>query len=185
MRKILLTLLIAMLSVGSYAARGEADTLSASNIISVEVLPTKDLTKVPVQVSLTNSVPITCVQCYLGMPDSADVFLRESDKLVTYTPSQRWNANHQALLVWNTKKYPGKLMAMVISTRSEDFKENSGPIITVYIDASKLGNGNHRLLMTKANVVWTDTKTTKTYDTPDAEIPFVIKNDEVVEPDSM
>ena len=138
MRKILLTLLIAMLSVGSYAARGEADTLSASNIISVEVLPTKDLTKVPVQVSLTNSVPITCVQCYLGMPDSADVFLREGDKLVTYTPSQRWNANHQALLVWNTKKYPGKLMAMVISTRSEDFKENSGPIITVYIDASKL-----------------------------------------------
>lgn len=181
MKKLFAIAIMVFMAAGLHAATTDNDTLNAQNAVSLSVLPTKDLTRVPVQVSLTNAVPFTCLQCYLTAPDSADIFLHDGDRSVAHSPSERWNANHQAVLAWNTKRYPNQLMVMVVSTRSEDFKGNDGPIITVYLDASKLDNGDHILCMTKANAVWTDRKKTKTYNMPDAEVTFRIKHGKVVD----
>ena len=176
MKKILLAITLALVAIVSFAGHSaEAD--STANLLSVAVLPTKDLAKVPVQVSLTNELPITCVQCYLATPDTVNIFLFESEdrKSAIYTASDRWEANHQAVIAWNTPHCPNTLMTMVVSTKSEDFKQNSGPIITVYFDASKLGDGDYAVRMTGGNAVWTDKKKVKVYNTPDAEAPFSIK----------
>ena len=163
----------------SYADKGEAAD-STSCILTMKVGPTKDLTKVPLQLSLTNCVNITCIQCFLATPDSTNTFAYGADKKIASERSDRWAGNHQAILAWNTKDHPNTLMAMVVSTMSEDFNGNDGPIITLYFDASKLSDGDYAIKLTDGNAVWTDKRKTKVYYSPDTEAPFTIKKGKLV-----
>lgn len=181
MRKLIVAALLALAGTASaWAQSSTAD--STSNVLSVRVLETNDLTRIPIQVSLTNELPITCAQCYIATPDTIDLFVHNEDdkKKIACTPSDRWGKQHHSVVSWAPKSDPHTAVAMVVSSANEDFKGNEGPIMTLYFDGSKLGNGVHSVKMLKGNVAWTDHKDIKVFYTPDAEVSFTIKRGKVV-----
>lgn len=194
MRRLISLLFMVAVAAMSHAA-WVADTDSSSNVMTVKVMPAKDLKKVPVSVSLANSLPITCVQCFVATPDTADTFcyIYEADKGdaqkpakdrkrkgVAYDRTERWAATHQALLSWNTKSCPGTMMALIASPLNESFAGSDGAVLTIYFDASQLGEGEHSIKMMKANVSWTNGKEIKTFYSPDMEARFLIKDGAVM-----
>ena len=155
---------------------------SSDNRLVMKVLPAEDLSKIPVQVSMENPIPMTCVQCYIAGPDTINTFVHTDDaqKNVVYASSDRWASQHNVLFSWNTKSHPHTLMILVVSTQSENFKGDNGPIVTVYFDGSSLPDGEYSIKMTDANMVWTDRKSVTTYLTPDIEALFSIKAGKLV-----
>ncbi|MBO4592715.1 MAG: hypothetical protein J5678_00775 [Bacteroidaceae bacterium] len=179
MKKFSLFILLTMLAMVSRADVVVAD--SSDCRLTIKVLPTEDVTKIPIQVSMTNSVPMTCVQCYLSTPDTTDLFFYTGENRgVAFTPSDRWASQHHTMFSWGTKKHPFAMMALVVSTLSENFKGTDGPLFKVYFDGSKLADGSYSIKMQDANMVWTDRRKITTYLTPDAEAPFSIQDGKLV-----
>ncbi len=177
MKKLLLPLLLALVCLPSFADKLKSVVDSSDNVLTVKVVAAKDLKRVPVEVWMNNpSVPMTCVQCYLQMSDSSDVFCKDGDgKSYLFTRTTRWTQQHQVMMTWNTKRHHQALMAMIVSPHSENFKGTVGPILTMYMDASSLADGSYSLKLLDSNMVWTDKHDIRTYLTPDTEATFVIK----------
>lgn len=172
---------------------------SSANMMSVKVMPTNDLTKVPVRVSLANALPFTCVQCFITTPDSTDTFLYLNDedrnsssqdsteklrrKSVAYTPTERWAKSHTPMLSWDTKSCPGTMMILIASPKNENFAGNEGPLITLYFDATALTDGDYYVKMVGANMAWTDNRNIKAFYSPDMEAKFAIKDGKLITAD--
>ena len=154
---------------------------SSDNVLSVKVLKTKDLKRIPVEVSLNNpTVPLTCVQCFLQLSDSTAKFCKdEENNAYLYSRTTRWTQQHQAVMAWNPRKHPNSLMVMVITPLSENLKGTMGPVCIVYFDGSSLPDGIYSVKMLDSNVVWTDKHQVRSYLVPDTETTFKISNGEV------
>ena len=185
MKKVFLFL---MMAVAAIAAKAEyvAEVDSNANVIRIEVLPTTDLTKVPVRVSMTNVIPITCVQCFITTPDSTDIFFylddeaakdstKFSHRAVAYTPTERWAHTHQPMLAWNTASCRNAMMILIASPQNENFAGNDGSLVTVYMNVTTLPDGEYTIKMVGANMAWTDNRNIKAFYSPDSEAKFVLK----------
>jgi hypothetical protein len=182
MKRLMWLWLLALACMPSLADNLKTTVDSSDNVLSVKIMKSKDLKRVPVDVYMDNlSVPMTCVQCYLQLSDSSNVFCKDEDgKSILFSRTTRWTPQHQTLLTWNTKKHTGSLMALVVSPKSENFKGTTGPVLTVYMDLSSLADGKYTLRMHDANMVWTDKRKISTYLTPDTEATFVKKGNKLL-----
>jgi len=181
MKKIAILCLLTLFAMGSVVSYAQAVD-STDNKLSIKVLPTKDIKKIPVEVSLKNSIDITCVQCFIAGPTSENTFLVAADDStsVVYKPSERWHQNHTTMFAWNEREHKDMLMAMVVNTRSLNFSGNEGPIITVYFDGSALEDGDYSVRLAEGNAIWTDRKAVKSYDSPATQANFKIKKHKLV-----
>lgn len=181
MKKTLLLCLLTLFGLWSFADNKNSVVDSSDNVLSVKVLNTKDLKRIPVEVSLDNpSVPVTCVQCFLQLSDTTANFCKdEGGKTYIYSRTTRWTQQHQAVMAWSPHKHPNSLMLMVITPLSENFKGTMGPVGIVYFDGSSLPNGTYTLKMFDSNVVWTDKRQVRSYLIPDTETTFEISNGKI------
>lgn len=181
MKKLLALFCLALVCLTS-SATNKGGIADSANVLKVKVLPASDIARIPVQVEMENpTVPMTCVQCYLQVSDTTALFCKDGEeKGYMFSRTPRWTSSHNAMLAWNTKKHPNTLMVMVISTKSRDFEGNTGGVVTVYLDGSKLKNGKYTVSLVSSNMVWTDRRAVKTYYTPDTDTVFYIKNGKLV-----
>ena len=197
MKKCYVFVLMLVMTTTSRAFIPDVD--SGVNVMSVKVMPTADLTKVPVRVSLTNSLAFTFVQCFLATPDSVDTFFylddadsnasaqdstkRNNSKSVAYTPTERWAGSHMPILAWNTKSCPDAMMILIVSPKNEIFAGNDGPLITLYFNATALADGDYSVRMTGANMAWIDNKNIKAVYSPDTMARFAIRGGKLITTD--
>lgn len=187
MKKVVL-FLVMVVAVTAVKAGLVAEVDSNANVMRIEVLPTTDLAKVPVRISMANVLPITCVQCFITTPDSTDIFfylddegaVKDSTKIrhhrsVAYTPSNRWAHTHQPMLSWNTASCRNTMMVLIASPKNDNFAGNDGPLITVYMNVTTLPDGEYIIKMVGANMAWTDNRDIKAFYSPDSEVKFVLK----------
>ena len=187
MKRVFLFLMIAAAAT-VVKAEFVAEVDSNANVMRIEVLPATDLTKVPVRVSMTNVLPITCVQCFITTPDSTDIFFYLDDeeaakdsikishrRAVAYTPTERWAHTHQPMLSWNTASCRNTMMILIASPQNDNFVGNDGSLITVYMNVTTLPDGEYTIKMVGANMAWTDNRNIKAFYSPDSEAKFAIK----------
>ena len=191
MKKAFLFLVMAV-TVTVVKAEFVAEVDSNANVMRIEVLPTTDLTKVPVRVSMTNVLPITCVQCFITTPDSTDLFFylddekaaKDSTKIshraVAYTPSERWAHTHQPMLSWNTASCRNAMMILIASPQNDNFAGNDGSLVTVYMNVTTLPDGEYTIKMVGANMAWTDNRNIKAFYSPDSEAKFALKERQLI-----
>lgn len=181
MKKTVILCLFALLAMCSLTTK--ADVVETSdNKLSIKVLPTKNIAKIPVEISLTNPVEMTCVQCYIATPTGKNTFVtsvKDSTK-VLWEKTERWDDNHITMFAWNESKHPNLLMAMVVNTSSLNFEGNAGPVLRLFINGSDLEDGDYCVKLQDGNMVWTDRKKVTTYLCPDVQANFKIKKHKLV-----
>ena len=184
MKKLLSLFLLCFAWLVSFADNKASIVDSSDNVLDIEVLKTDNIARIPVRISMKNpSVAMTCVQCHIEVSDSAAVFCKnEEEKNFIYSSTSRWTPQHQVMFAMGTKKYPRALMAILASTISENFKDDKGPLLTVYVDGSSLKDGDYTVSLRGSNMVWTDKREVRTYLTPDTSASFSVKEGKVFLP---
>lgn len=178
MKKLLLMCVLGLFCMKSFADDLKSVVDSSDNVLTVKVNGTEDIKRIPVEVNMSNpSVPMTCVQCYLQLSDTMAVFCQDKESnsyLFSRTP--RWKEQHHVLLAWDAKHHRQSLMAMVVSSLSDNFTGTAGPVLTVYVDGSSLADGTYSVRLFDANMVWTDKRKICSYLTPESTAVFNVVN---------
>lgn len=182
MKKFIVLSLLAVFSLSIYADNKVSVVDSSDNVLSIQVQRGKDPKRIPVQISMDNpSVPMTCIQVYIQVSDSNARFSKdETGETFLCSKTSRWTTQHQTMFSWDTPKTPKVLMALLVTPTSENLKGTTGPVITVYLDASTLSDGTHTIRMFDSNMVWTDKTNVTSYLTPDCETTFKISKGKLV-----
>lgn len=181
MKKLAILCLMAIMTLGTYAA-GTSDIDSTANKLTIKVLPSKSLSCIPIQICMTNAIPMTCIQCYITSPDGQNTFLTAPDDStsVLCSRTKRWDKDHTTIFKWNEHKHPDMLMTMLVNTKSLNFADNDGPVVEIYFDGSKLTDGDYCIRMTDPTMVWTNRKDVKAYTCPNTQANFKIKKGKLV-----
>ena len=164
-------------NVGSkpYAKSGAypgAETIDGSdNVLTILVESTDDLSKIPVTLYLTNPTNgITAVEATLVAPVDVNKFLFDADEDdFVYDPAPMLSAG--------TEEHGADgFFISIADSKTRDFKETEGAIITVYFDGSELGDGDYTVKMKDAiSVAVGDI----TYTSADVDAAFSVKDGKV------
>lgn len=183
MRKLLLLLALVFGLVGM----AKADVFTESdNKVHVNILPTADIHRIPVQVSIDNVVDMTACQFYLTLPEGVDDYLySEEDEDYVYDKSPRWRSKHSVFIHKGTIYYPNYLYISITSATTQNFKDSSGPIITVYFDGSNVKDGKYDVTVIEPLVIGSDGVNIDTYQAPDTLENFTIEEGKVYPGDTI
>lgn len=177
-KHLLFTLLLMAATVINAVAMG--DESETQDKLVVKVLPTADIHRVPVEVSMNNSIDISACEFYLSLPEGVSDFLYdEEEEDYVYDKSSRWTNSHTAFIHKGTIYHPDYLFVSIVSSKSSNFKNNEGVIITLYFDGSKVTNGAYNIQMIDPMIIWTDKKTTESHDTPENDQNFTVEDGKI------
>ncbi|MDD6783643.1 MAG: hypothetical protein PUD79_03685 [Prevotellaceae bacterium] len=139
-----------------------------------------DLTKIPVIISLENSIEITAVEGNLRLPGGLGpdkVLYSEDDEDFVYDQSARWKKTHALTAFAGTAAHgQDAFFFSIVSSKSASFGETEGAIVTFYFDGSSLTDGVYEADFFDAISVWTDKVTTTTYKMANTKCQFTISN---------
>ena len=157
-----------------------AETIDGSdNVLTILVESTDDLAKIPVTLYLTNPTNgITAVEATLVAPVDVKKFVYdEEEEDFVYDPGTRWTKGHAPMLAAGTEEHGADgFFISIADSKTRDFKETEGAIITVYFDGSDLGDGDYTVKMKDAiSVAVGDI----TYTSADVDAAFSIKDGKV------
>ena len=157
-----------------------AETIDGSdNVLTILVESTDDLSKIPVTLYLTNPTNgITAVEATLVAPVDVKKFVYdEEEEDFVYDPGTRWTKGHAPMLAAGTEEHGADgFFISIADSKTRDFKETEGAIITVYFDGSDLGDGDYTVKMKDAiSVAVGDI----TYTSADVDAAFSIKDGKV------
>ena len=183
MRKIFTLCLVAAAAMfvnKAYAQIPQAETIDGSdNVLTILVESTDDLAKIPVTLYLTNPTNgITAVEATLVAPVDVKKFVYdEEEEDFVYDPGTRWTKGHAPMLAAGTEEHGADgFFISIADSKTRDFKETEGAIITVYFDGSDLGDGDYTVKMKDAiSVAVGDI----TYTSADVDAAFSIKDGKV------
>jgi len=150
----------------------------SDNVVYALVENTDNLAKIPVTIYLTNpTTDITSVEAAIKAPVEVGKFLYDEDEEdFVYESSARWKKTHGATLSAGTEEHGADaFFVSIASTKTQNFLEKEGAIITVYFDGSGLADGEYELEVFDAISVWSDTFSSNTYPTATAKVPFKIE----------
>ena len=182
MRKIFTLCLVAAAAMfvnKAYAQIPQAETIDGSdNVLTILVESTDDLAKIPVTLYLSNPTnEITAVEATLVAPVDVKKFLYddEEDDFV-YDAGDRW-AKHAPTMSAGTEEHGADgFYISIADSKTRNFKEKEGAIITVYFDGSELGDGDYTVKMKDAiSVAVGDI----TYTSADVDAAFSVKDGKV------
>jgi hypothetical protein len=157
-----------------------AETIDGSdNVLTILVESTDDLAKIPVTLYQTNPTNgITAVEATLVAPVDVNKFLFYADEDdFVYDPGTRWTKGHAPMLSAGTEEHGADgFFISIADSKTRDFKETEGAIITVYFDGSELGDGDYTVKMKDAiSVAVGDI----TYTSADVDAAFSVKDGKV------
>ena len=147
-------------------------------MLTILVESTDDLAKIPVTLYLSNPTnEITAVEATLVAPVDVKKFLYddEEDDFV-YDAGDRW-AKHAPTMSAGTEEHGADgFYISIADSKTRNFKEKEGAIITVYFDGSELGDGDYTVKMKDAiSVAVGDI----TYTSADVDAAFSVKDGKV------
>lgn len=152
MKKFLFSLLAMMLSLVANAQEAEVT-------ITVALGDTKDPTCIPVEFSLDNNINISCIGGFIKHPVGSRFVDPEDptdEEMIDCTKeSARCVKNHQLDFAEDDLEN-GKLQFAFLSRKNDPFKGNTGKVFSLYIDCSKLSDGDYSLIPMKIEGVDTE-----------------------------
>ena len=139
---------------------------------------TDDLTKIPIIISLENSIDITAVEGNVRLPNGLGpdkVLYSEDDEDFVYDASARWKKTHALTAFAGTKMHgEDAFFFSIVSSKSANFDGNAGAIVTFYFDGSSLADGEYEADFFDVLSVWTNKVDTKTYKVENTKCKFTI-----------
>ncbi len=171
----------------TFANVAVADVFTESdNRVHVTIMPTADIHCIPVQVSVDNVVDMTACQFYLTLPEGVDDFLySEEDEDYVFEKSSRWRNKHTAFVHKGTIYYPDYMYVSITSATTQNFRDSSGPIITLFFDGSNVKDGKYDINVIEPLVIGTDGGTINTYHAPDTLENFTVEEGKVYPGDTI
>ncbi|MDY3063576.1 MAG: InlB B-repeat-containing protein [Bacteroidaceae bacterium] len=156
------------------------DESETQDKLIVKVLPTADIHRIPVEVSMNNSIDITACEFYLSIPEGVtDYLYDEEEEDYVYDKSSRWTNSHNCFINKGTIYHPNDLYVSITSSKTVNFKNNEGAIITLYFDGSKVANGAYNIQIIDPMIIWSDKKTTESHNTPENDQNFTVEDGKV------
>ena len=147
-------------------------------IISCAIGSSDDLTKIPFTISLTNSIDITAVEGNVRLPGGLGpdkVVYSEDDEDFVYDASARWKKTHALTAFAGTEAHAqDSFFFSIVSSKSANFNDAEGAIVTFYFDGSSLADGEYEADFFDAISVWTDKVNTRTYKVANTTCKFTI-----------
>ena len=145
MKRILLSLVAMLAMVGMSAQDGNVK-------MYIEAGSSKDLTKIPVALYMTNDVDIQGLQASFSLPEGlgkANFVYDEEEEVYTVLSSDRCTKSHIKNLVemFTASKPNDLLISITTGTTTAYFKGNEGEIGTFYFDGSSLAEGTYTVKM--------------------------------------
>lgn len=125
----------------------------SDNVVSIVVQSTNDLAKIPVTVFLTNpNTDITSLEASLIAPVDVHKFVYDDeDEDFVYEKTSRWVKGHIPTMNAGTEEHGADAFFISIAdSKTRNFKQNEGAIITVFFDGSELGEGEYAVQMIDA-----------------------------------
>ena len=125
----------------------------SDNVVSIVVQSTNDMAKIPVTVFLTNpNTDITSLEASLIAPVDVHKFVYDDDdEDYVYEQTSRCTRGHIPTLNAGTEEHGADAFFISIAdSKTRNFKQNEGAIITVFFDGSELGEGEYAVQMIDA-----------------------------------
>ncbi len=125
----------------------------SDNVVSIVVQSTNDMAKIPVTVFLTNpNTDITSLEASLIAPVDVHKFVYDDeDEDFVYEKTSRWVKGHVPTMNAGTEEHGADAFFISIAdSKTRNFKQNEGAIITVFFDGSELGEGEYAVQMIDA-----------------------------------
>ena len=182
MKKFFTLAFVAVAAMFAGNAYADETVDGSTNVVSIKVGDTDDLTKIPVTVYLNNpGVLITCVEVNMEAPVAVtkwDGYYDDDEEAYVwnYDKGTRWKSNHTATITPGTKTHgENALFISVPSSTTQSFRDEEGAIITICFDGSELADGKYSVKMFDSFSVWSDKVTNITYTSPEMEAEFTIE----------
>ncbi len=179
MKKIL-TLFVAALLLLPTVIKAAADDTPPADYLTVEILPTTDIHKIPVRINLTNETPLTACEFYVSLSSGKDLFIyNDEDEDYEYDRGSRLAKSHGVTINWGNIYHPDKLFVSIVSSSTQPFKGNDGTLITLYIDGSSIEDGEYGVELVTPLIVWSDKSSSQQTVAPDTTQNFQVEDEKV------
>lgn len=155
--------------------------LAQQTEISYRLGEAKDIHKVAIIVSLTNSIEITGVGAKLYIPEDATCIYDDADfdEEPDYEKGDRCTKTHDMDNFTEKMTTAGKRVAFYFTSRkSKALTGTEGDVVTFYMDCSQLADGDYEITTKDNEAVTTDAKAC--FNAVNPTIAFTIKDHQIL-----
>ena len=148
------------------------------NRLSLTVGSTRNPSRIPITIFMTNAAEITGLQCKIFLPTETSTF--EKDTLTncyrSKTYRQRGDAGTYSFNIFHLPNHPDFSLISLQNKGYHYFRGNEGRLVTFWFDGSSLGPGHYEVVLRDGMMMHTvQSKDTEFYNTTEARAEFEIE----------